>query len=169
MNNTMTTFENDMRQLTRKELEEQEGLLQEEYNNSIQGDTVAMDTTVYDELAVVSGILYQDHHVGDWVYYTDSSGRRHPAPFLIMEATDTQYKLLSADQKKIMVNHSRVSSTDHAPATSVWWNFNRYLVTAKDGIISMTTGRIMQWGEENGDRKSILKQAQLENAEHAKV
>jgi hypothetical protein len=32
----------------------------------------------------------------------------------------------------------------------------KYVVNNKGAIISVATGKIMQWGEENGDRRSII-------------
>jgi hypothetical protein len=33
---------------------------------------------------------------------------------------------------------------------------NKYIVDLKSQIVSVRTGKIMQWDEENGDRKAIL-------------
>jgi alkylated DNA repair dioxygenase AlkB len=41
-------------------------------------------------------------------------------------------------------------------ANIVQYKEGEYIVTPKDTIISLTTNKIMKWGEENGDRKSIL-------------
>lgn len=38
----------------------------------------------------------------------------------------------------------------------VTYREKEYIVTAKDNIISLTTNKIMNWSEENGDRKAII-------------
>tara|TARA_R110002020_G_scaffold36419_1_gene109494 strand:+ start:118 stop:615 length:498 start_codon:yes stop_codon:yes gene_type:complete len=165
----MDNTTNKMRELTRKELTEEQTVLFLEYDHvSLDHEDTTSDSfemrTVAEELDIVSRLLYQDHHVGDWVYYTSAAGRLYPTPYLIMGTTETQCKLLSADQKKIMVNHDRVECTNHLPATAVVWKGNRYLVTSKNAIVSLVSGRIMKWSDENGDRKGILEAAKLERS-----
>ena len=47
-------------------------------------------------------------------------------------------------------------------AVIVTHNNMQYVVNKKNQIVSMKTGKIMQWGDENGDRKAILSAAREE-------
>ena len=72
-------------------------------------------------------------------------------------------KILAPNQgnRKLQVKRSNVTVVDTPPATVVPHNGSEYLVTAKGTIVSCTTGRVMKWGDENGDRKEILRRCHL--------
>ena len=62
----------------------------------------------------------------------------------------------SVDRNKILANKAvlekRAVVVNHKDAP--------YVVYGDKKIVSVTTGKVMQWGEENGDRKAILQQAE---------
>lgn len=62
------------------------------------------------------------------------------------------FKEDSVDRNKIFSN----LAVQEGRAVIIQHNGNKYVVNKKGQIISVTTGKIMQWGEENGDRKSII-------------
>lgn len=61
----------------------------------------------------------------------------------------------SVDRNKIFANLAVKSKR----AVVVEHKGERYVVNNRDQIISVKTGKIMQWGEENGDRNNILESA----------
>ena len=65
------------------------------------------------------------------------------------------FKGNSVDRNKIFAN----LAIQQGRAIIVEHNGNQYVVNNKEQIISVTTGKIMQWGHENGDRNLILKYA----------
>ena len=73
---------------------------------------------------------------------------------LVVENT-TGIKVLFSDQRKMQYNPKSLEVMSNK-AQLVNHRGADYLVTPKSTIISLTTGRIMQWGSENGDRKAIL-------------
>ena len=62
----------------------------------------------------------------------------------------------SIDRNKIFANLAVKSGR----AVVVEHNGNRYVVNNRNQIISVTTGKMMQWDEKNGDRNAIIKAAQ---------
>ena len=62
----------------------------------------------------------------------------------------------SIDRNKIFANLAVKSGR----AVVVEYNNSRYVVNDRNQIISVTTGKIMQWDEKNGDRNAIIKAAQ---------
>jgi hypothetical protein len=62
----------------------------------------------------------------------------------------------SIDRNKIFANLAVKSGR----AVVVEYNNSRYVVNNRNQIISVTTGKIMQWDEKNGDRNAIIKAAQ---------
>ena len=66
------------------------------------------------------------------------------------------FKENSVDRNKIFAN----LAVKQGRAVVVEHKGGQYVVNNKRQIISVTTGKIMQWGEENGDRKAILDSAQ---------
>ena len=64
------------------------------------------------------------------------------------------FKEDSVDRNKIFAN----LAVQEGRAVVVEHKGSKYIVNTKNEIISGTTGKIMQWGEENGDRKAILAQ-----------
>lgn len=69
------------------------------------------------------------------------------------------FKTDSVDRNRIFANlavsEGRAVVVEH-PKTK-----NKYVVNKKNEIISVTTGKKMQWGIENGDRRVILQEANL--------
>lgn len=59
-------------------------------------------------------------------------------------------------QGKVQVNGANCSHTNYAPARVIGHKGAEYLVTGKGLIISLTTNRVMNWGDENGNRIAIL-------------
>ena len=62
----------------------------------------------------------------------------------------------SIDRNKIFANLAVKSGR----AVVVEHNSNRYVVNNRNQIISVATGKMMQWDEKNGDRNAIIKAAQ---------
>ena len=62
----------------------------------------------------------------------------------------------SIDRNKIFANFAVKSGR----AVVVEHNNSRYVVNNRNQIISVTTGKMMQWDEKNGDRNAIIKAAQ---------
>lgn len=69
--------------------------------------------------------------------------------------------LLEGASAKISVSEDNLI-TMSSKADIVNYRDSEYIVTDKGNIISLTTNKLMKWGEENGDRKNILKLAQVE-------
>lgn len=65
------------------------------------------------------------------------------------------FKEGSVDRNKIFAN----LAVSEGRAVVVEHKNNKYVVNNKDQIISVTSGSIMKWGEENGDRRIILEKA----------
>ena len=61
-----------------------------------------------------------------------------------------------AGNVKLQVSFSKLEATNYKPATVVCYKHKEYIVTANDMIISLVSGKVMQWDEDNGDRKAIL-------------
>ena len=57
---------------------------------------------------------------------------------------------------KLKVNYRNLKATRFPSAKVVTHQYRQFIVTGKGTIISVTTGKVMQWGEENGDRIAIL-------------
>ena len=61
-----------------------------------------------------------------------------------------------AGNAKLMVKSSNLSATPYNYAKCVLHAGNKYLCTKKGTIISLKTGRVMEWDANNGNRKAIL-------------
>ena len=59
-------------------------------------------------------------------------------------------------QQKRSVSKAKCSPVNASPMVEVSYKGASYLVSVKGTIISLTTNRIMQWKDGNGDRESIL-------------
>jgi len=66
------------------------------------------------------------------------------------------FKENSADRNKLSGN----LAVQRGEAQVVEYRDKKYLVNKDNKIMSVTTGKIMQWGEENGDRKAVLQLTQ---------
>lgn len=61
-----------------------------------------------------------------------------------------------AGNAKLMVKGRNLSATPYTYAVCVLHMGNKYLCTKKGTIISLKTGRVMEWDANNGNRKAIL-------------
>lgn len=69
----------------------------------------------------------------------------------------TKLRLLRADQKKVNVLETNVEALPvHCKAFVKHSDGRDYLVTPKDNIISLKTGRVMQWCHNHPIRLAIL-------------
>ena len=59
-------------------------------------------------------------------------------------------------QQKRSVSKAKCSPVDASPLVEVSYKGTSYLVSDKGTIISLTTNRVMQWKDGNGDRDTIL-------------
>lgn len=59
-------------------------------------------------------------------------------------------------QQKRSVSKAKCSPVDASPLVEVSYKGASYLVSTKGTIISLTTNRVMQWKDGNGDRDTIL-------------
>jgi hypothetical protein len=66
------------------------------------------------------------------------------------------FKTDSVDRNRIFAN----LAVQQGRAVVVSYKNKKYVVNNRNQIISVTTGKIMQWDEKNGDRKAIIKAAQ---------
>mgnify|MGYP005827297513 CR=1 FL=1 len=62
-------------------------------------------------------------------------------------------------QRKLNVKRSNVTVVNATPLRKVTYNGSDYLVSRKGTIISLTTNRVMNWADGNGNRRSILARA----------
>ncbi len=74
-----------------------------------------------------------------------------------MNETYTLFQILNplAGNTKLMVQPAKLQPMN-CSATCVEHNGHSYLVTKKGTIISYATGRVMNWGNKNGNRIAIL-------------
>lgn len=59
-------------------------------------------------------------------------------------------------QQKRSVSKAKCSPVNAAPLVEVSYKGTSYLVSVKGTIISLTTNRVMQWKDGNGNRDTIL-------------
>ena len=76
--------------------------------------------------------------------------------YIVVGETKSQIKINGIDLKQLQVNKTSVKKLDVPPAKLVEHHGKEYLVTTKGNIFSVTTGKLMKWPENNGDRKNIL-------------
>jgi hypothetical protein len=94
--------------------------------------------------------------VGRYVRYKDSE---YIITKIIKENLVQIYSpLKEGPNSKLTVSPSNLTFVD-IKAQMVEYKDKQYLVTPRNSIISLTTNKIMQWGEENGDRRAILELA----------
>ena len=62
-------------------------------------------------------------------------------------------------QRKLNVKRGNVTVVDATPLAQVSYEGSDYLVSHKGTIISLTTNRVMNWADGNGNRRSILARA----------
>ena len=74
---------------------------------------------------------------------------------LVVEISGGKAKLLLSDNTKL--HYSLSSLRPMGPvAKLVEYNYAQYLVTPKDTIVSVCTGRIMKWNDSHKERSAIL-------------
>ena len=95
--------------------------------------------------------------LGKYVTYKDKT-------YLVIKEFDDNDKVqllnpleVRPQAQKVCVKQSNVTLLPIPPATMVYHNNTDYMVTKKGLIVSMVTGKVMQWQENNGDRVAILK------------
>ena len=62
-------------------------------------------------------------------------------------------------QRKLNVSRRNVTVSPATPLAKISYKGSDYLVSRKGTIISLTTNRVMNWAEGNGNRRAILAQA----------
>jgi hypothetical protein len=93
--------------------------------------------------------------IGTYVQYKSE-------PFIILAIIADKAHILSPVVGKRFVKLTQLTYIPRAPATHVVYRDTEYLVTRKGLIISLQTRKIMNWGENNGNRIAILKEATVE-------
>lgn len=74
---------------------------------------------------------------------------------------------LEGSSAKISVSEKNLSPLDNKAAI-VQYRDGEYIVTPKNTIISLTTNKIIKWGDDNGDRKAVLTLARKQIASEVK-
>lgn len=92
--------------------------------------------------------------IGDYVTYKGTNQ-------VIVDCNDccTQFKILDPTTNvKLVVSTSNenLHATMHPFMVTVNHEGKNYLVSKRGLIISLTTGRVMKWDDNNGNRKAIL-------------
>jgi len=67
--------------------------------------------------------------------------------------------------RKVNVKREKVTTTSNK-CCYVNYESSSYLVTAKNIIISLTTGKVMKWGDEHRERQDILMSAHANSIAH---
>lgn len=109
-----------------------------------------------DEFGAARDAAQQTQQQGVQVMYTPKGKARQTYTIVgtkIFNANGKEvYKKDSADRRKIFAN----LAIQQKRARVVEYKGNKYIVNDKDQIMSVATGKIMQWGENDGNRKAIL-------------
>ena len=90
--------------------------------------------------------------IGNYVQYKSEL-------FIICEIIGDKAKILSPTIGKRFVNMVNLTMTNKRPAKQVNHRGTKYLVTAKELIISLATNKIMKWSNTNGYRLQIILKA----------
>ena len=74
------------------------------------------------------------------------------------DSTDRLVKILNPvkGNAKLQVLSTNLEFINTPKAPMIEHKWKMYIRTNKGTIISLTTGKVMQWGDMNGDRKDIL-------------
>lgn len=103
-----------------------------------------------------SGAAQQTQQQGVQVMYTPKGKARQTYTIVgtkILNANGKEvYKKDSADRRKIFAN----LAIQQKRARVVEYKGNKYVVNDRNQIMSVATGKIMEWGENDGNRKAIL-------------
>jgi hypothetical protein len=85
--------------------------------------------------------------------------------YVALEYNGATVKIIAphVSQTKRSVKKSNLKLVDAPPLTLVKYRDAEYLVSVKGSIISLTTNRVMNWKEDNGDRKTILALAEVQS------
>ena len=91
--------------------------------------------------------------------------------YTIKKSEDGQYQIINKEGKEVFKTDSKDRrrifanlAVQEGRAVVVEYKDNRYVVNNKDTIISVSTGDLMQWGEENEGRKAIIELAKTKFA-----
>lgn len=76
--------------------------------------------------------------------------------FIVLQLRDDMILIGSADGVRFQVKTTSVKATKYRPAEVRKYRDQDYIVTAKGLIFSSRTGKLMQWPENDGNRKAIL-------------
>lgn len=98
-------------------------------------------------------VSYSAFPIGNIVVY---KGKLHVVVDMSDDMLKWQIMNPAEGNNKLMVNFMNVCDTPYNPLTTVEHRGNKYLVSKKGTIISLTTRRIMEWPKNNGNRVAIL-------------
>jgi hypothetical protein len=87
--------------------------------------------------------------IGHYVNYKDKN-------YLVVANNQGLLQLNSTVHSRVQVHFKNVQVLQIPPAKTVEYRHQKYLVTTKKNIFSLTTGKLMQWSENDGNRKAIL-------------
>jgi len=93
--------------------------------------------------------------IGNYVTYKSNK-------YIVTQVRQGNLLLILSPTGKLQVKVTSVQLLALPPAKVVEYNLSSYLVTGKNLIISLTTSRIMKWGEHDGNRKQILAASELQ-------
>jgi len=91
-----------------------------------------------------------DNLIGSYVTYKGNT-------FIVTEYDGTYVRIIKPSCKRRVLFSSIKILENIKPARIVTYKDSSYIVTEKGLIISLTSHRIMKWGNENGNRIAILK------------
>ena len=88
--------------------------------------------------------------------------------YTIRKSEDGQYQIINKDGKEVFKEDSKDRrrifanlAVQEKRAVVVEYKGNKYVVNGRNEIISVATGDLMKWGNENGNRKAILETAKI--------
>ena len=88
--------------------------------------------------------------------------------YTIRKSEDGQYQIINKDGKEVFKEDSKDRrrifanlAVQEKRAVVVEHKGNKYVVNGRNEIISVATGDLMKWGDENGNRKAILETAKI--------
>ena len=88
--------------------------------------------------------------------------------YTIRKSEDGQYQIINKDGKEVFKEDSKDRrrifanlAVQEKRAVVVEHKSNKYVVNGRNEIISVATGDLMKWGDENGNRKAILETAKI--------
>ena len=110
-----------------------------------------VDSSLLTEQALWQFCLYYMFTISLGSYAISNNGKKG----LVVEISGGKAKLLLSDNTKL--HYSLSSLRPMGPvAKLVEYNYAQYLVTPKDTIVSVCTGRIMKWNDSHKERSAIL-------------